>query len=98
MSSGNVVNISKSMIAAIIKELGASMAPAHAQNIISAQKSNGISADQFFNNMKSSQNVPQRDGNPVISFDAARIYLYFSPEPYLSLENTKKNYRAAICW
>lgn len=76
MPVANSFKGSKSMLGTIIKELGASVAPAHAQNIISAQKSKGISADHFFNSMKSNQNFPQRNGNPEISFDVARIYLY----------------------
>jgi hypothetical protein len=76
MHMDNSFDNSKSILSTIIKDIGASVFPSHAQSVISAQKSNGISADQFFNNMNGNKKFPQRNGNQEISFDVARIYKY----------------------
>jgi hypothetical protein len=76
MPRANLTNNRKSILSTIVKDLGASVAPGQAQNVISAQKSNGISADHFYNMMNSKQKFPRRDGPQEISFDVARIYKY----------------------
>ena len=66
----------KSILKGILKDMRSSLEPDHARNVISSQKSNGISADQFYSNLNTNSKFRQRGENSVISFEMAQVYRY----------------------
>jgi hypothetical protein len=70
----DAIDQSKAILTTIVKDLNLGISVYQALNVISAQKSNGISAEQAFKNLNSSRKVLPIDGKQTMTLDMARVY------------------------